>query len=129
MGNYNSTDRKSKIDVRLGNNPKRPVQIEKDLITTNPKNTINHLIALSALAKYGCDWRTNKIKNLPTKKELNHFLEISDWSKYSTQNTLACLVKKILQDYEKDSEKVAFGDKSLQKIFYPLRELSSGANG
>lgn len=129
MGNYNTKNREKKIDVKLTSNTKRPKQIEEKLITTNPKNTINHLIALSSLSKLGCDWRTNKMKHLPTKGELNKFLEVSDWIKFSTQNTLACLVKKILKDFDKDSEKIAFGDKSLQKVFYPIRELSSGANG
>lgn len=126
MGNYNTKTKDFR--VTLHPNPKRPIQIEKDLITNFPKTAINNLIALNGLSKKACV-NEKKMKKIPSPKALNKFMEENDWWTFKTQNTLACLVKKVLRDYDRDEEKVPFGDKSLQRIFYPIKELSSGANG
>jgi hypothetical protein len=99
---------------------------EKDFLNRN-NNYINNLYSLlDIVTKNICISNQNVIN---TKDELNYFLKTSDPLKVSTQEILSCLVKNVFKDYKKSKGDIPLGTIDIQKLFYPIENLSEGDYG
>lgn len=93
------------------------------LIKNYPEYTAIHykvLESLTQIIKKDC-------KKIDTKNEIQSLLD--SWLDYHSQEEISCMVKKSLKGLDKAVDGLKIGDKNLQKIFRPLKKISSGEFG
>jgi hypothetical protein len=98
-----------------------------DSVHESPKGVVNnrkkwdsHLKLLKELTAEKCQ----DINKYTTKEGFNKLLQ-ENWMLYSVQEKIACVVKKELSSLPFTEEGIKVGNKSLQKIFYPIKQLST----
>jgi hypothetical protein len=98
-----------------------------DSVYTSPRGVMNnkkqwnsHLKLLKELSAEKCQ----DINKYTTKEGFNKLLQ-ENWMLYSVQEKIACVVKQELSSLPLTEEGIKVGNKSLQKIFYPIKQLST----
>jgi hypothetical protein len=92
----------------------------------NPKYVQIHTQALKELI----ETETVRCKSMDVISNANEMNDLSkNWNSAQNQFRIECSVKKALRNLETSKDGLKIGDLSLQKIFTPLKTLSSGSFG